>query len=346
MPNRMLRDWTKSEKIKQVSVHGERFFTRLIMKVDDYGCLYADATLLKADLFPFLLNTIREADLLRWMAECQKAGLIVLYEQDNKKYLQIQDFRQRLDKSRSKYPLPKSTDFREIVNGFPAETEYEVEAEKKKKLLGPGGPPPEGDDKEKRKKFIPPTQQEAEAYFLSTVGNPKKTGSWPEDKCKNQAGKFLDHYTANGWTQGGGKKIVDWKAAARLWIRNELEGKFSRVPVKDPTPAKPHPSLPAAPTLDKEAEEINYLYDRFLEGQCTIISIEVGHYNFLKRKGLAEFSDDARQLIRKEAQAYILEKGLDNSLLDPLMKKYGVLHLFRQLQLAEKPEVFTTKPNA
>jgi len=38
-----------------------------------------------------------------------------------------------------------------------------------------------------------------------------------------EAGKFWDYYTANGWTQGRGKKIVDWRAAARSWIRRARE---------------------------------------------------------------------------------------------------------------------------
>lgn len=128
MPNRMLRPWINSDKINGLSVYAERFFTRLIMVVDDYGCFYADSRLLKANLFPLLLDSIREADLLRWVAECHKAGLIVLYESNNKQYLQIIDFRQRLDKARAKYPLPpKQNDSRESVNDFPAEVEVEVE---------------------------------------------------------------------------------------------------------------------------------------------------------------------------------------------------------------------------
>ncbi len=130
MPNRMLRDWTGSDKINSISIHAERFFTRLIMKADDYGCFYGDTRLLKANLYPLLLDNIREADMVRWMAECQKAGLIVLYENNNKKYVQILDFKQRLDKARSKFPLPKETDFPELVNGFPAEVEEETEVEK------------------------------------------------------------------------------------------------------------------------------------------------------------------------------------------------------------------------
>lgn len=35
-----------------------------------------------------------------------------------------------------------------------------------------------------------------------------------------EADKFVDYYEANGWKQGRGKSIKDWKAAARNWNRN------------------------------------------------------------------------------------------------------------------------------
>lgn len=128
MPIRMLRDWTQSDKVDSICWQAEIFFIRLIMKVDDYGCFYADTRLLKANLFPLKLDKVREADILRWLAECQKAGLIVLYFHDKKKYLQIIDFKQRLDKAKAKFPLPN--DSMEVVNDFPAETEIETEIEK------------------------------------------------------------------------------------------------------------------------------------------------------------------------------------------------------------------------
>lgn len=129
MPNRMLRDWTDSERVNQLTVHGERFFVRLIMKVDDYGCFHADARLLKASLFPLQLDSIREADLLRWTTECHKAGLIVLYESNSKKYLQIVDFKQRLDKSNPKFPLPTSGKPLTNVTEFPDEAKAETKAD-------------------------------------------------------------------------------------------------------------------------------------------------------------------------------------------------------------------------
>lgn len=127
MPNRMLRDWTASDKMNGISVHAERFFTRLIMKADDYGCFYANSKLLNSNLFP-LKEDVRDADLLRWMAECQNAGLIVVYENSGKRYLQIQDFRQRLDKHKSKFPFPNAEN--SVVNdSVPEQNRTETEME-------------------------------------------------------------------------------------------------------------------------------------------------------------------------------------------------------------------------
>lgn len=136
----MLRDWTLSDKVDVLSVHAERFFTRLIMKVDDYGCFNADTRILKAALFPLKLDSVREADLLRWMAECQKSDLIVIYEVSKKRYLQINDFKQRLDRAKSKYPLPTDNGSQEVGNDFPPEVEREIEL----KINTPNGvvPPP------------------------------------------------------------------------------------------------------------------------------------------------------------------------------------------------------------
>jgi hypothetical protein len=154
MPVRMLRDWTDSETVNNLSAHAERFFTRLIMKVDDYGCFYANTSLLKANCYPLLLDAIREADITRWITECEKADLVVLYEAGGKRYLQIVDFKQRLDKAKSKYPLAppelikqalerrnginnqhdesEESNFPEVVNGFPSETEVEKKSNTKR----------------------------------------------------------------------------------------------------------------------------------------------------------------------------------------------------------------------
>jgi hypothetical protein len=105
------------------------------MKADDYGCFWADPKRLKANLFPLKSDSIREADILRWMAECQKAGLIVIYESDEKKYLQIIEFGQRLRVKKSKFPKPdrtlRSDDGEVLPDDGLNKKEVEVEVEEK-----------------------------------------------------------------------------------------------------------------------------------------------------------------------------------------------------------------------
>ena len=44
--------------------------------------------------------------------------------------------------------------------------------------------------------------------------------------------RFVDFYTANGWVQGKGKPIKDWRAAVRLWEQKESEFKTRDAPAK------------------------------------------------------------------------------------------------------------------
>lgn len=104
MANRVLRDWTRSEKMDSLSAGAEVFFTRLIMKADDFGSYYANPKLLKADLFP--LRDIDLSEISKWLFECIDAGLIFLYTAEDKEFLRIIDFGQRLRNMRNAFPHP------------------------------------------------------------------------------------------------------------------------------------------------------------------------------------------------------------------------------------------------
>ena len=106
MPNRILRDWTDSDPVNTLSADAERLFVRLIMKVDDFGRYIADPRLLRPSMYPLLLDQVREATVSRWLAECEKAGLVRRYAVDDKQYLEVQNFRQRTRSTESKYPSP------------------------------------------------------------------------------------------------------------------------------------------------------------------------------------------------------------------------------------------------
>ena len=55
-----------------------------------------------------------------------------------------------------------------------------------------------------RSRFVPPTLDEVAAYCQERGNNVD-----PQ--------RFIDYYEANGWVQGKGKSIRDWRAAVRTW---------------------------------------------------------------------------------------------------------------------------------
>lgn len=73
-------------------------------------------------------------------------------------------------------------------------------------------------DREKRKRFTPPTVEEVRAYCQE-----RNNGIDPE--------AFVDFYTANGWTQGRGKPIKDWRAAVRTWEARDKQAAPVQRPV-------------------------------------------------------------------------------------------------------------------
>lgn len=106
MPNRYLREsFTESEAINSVSWQAEVTWTHLLVKVDDFGRCEANPKILRAKLFPLRLDTVRESDMPRLLAECEKAGLIRLYTANGKEYLEMAKWEKgRAEKS--KFPDP------------------------------------------------------------------------------------------------------------------------------------------------------------------------------------------------------------------------------------------------
>ncbi|MFR3791361.1 MAG: hypothetical protein ACLTWO_05445 [Blautia massiliensis (ex Durand et al. 2017)] len=77
------------------------------------------------------------------------------------------------------------------------------------------------------KRFVPPTVEEVGAYCT-------------ERRNLIDPQQFVDFYTANGWTQGHGKKIKDWKACVRTWESRD----------KQRGPAGPAKAMPTADDYD------------------------------------------------------------------------------------------------
>ena len=117
MPNRIIRDWTDSEKIHLLSSESERFFTRLIMKADDYGRYTSNIKLLRSNLFP-LHDNLKDETIELWLKDCIDADLIYVYEVLGKKYLEIKIFDQKLKVRKSKYPPSNEQDRIDLQEGY------------------------------------------------------------------------------------------------------------------------------------------------------------------------------------------------------------------------------------
>lgn len=115
-----------------------------------------------------------------------------------------------------------------------------------------------GGEREKGRKrpparFVPPTLEEVAAYCKE-----RKNTVDPE--------RFHDYYSANGWVQGKGKPIKDWKAAVRTWGRNSTGSVGSGQRTQKNPPKSMQPGDNYQPTRDRIQEQNDWL-DKFLKEQ-------------------------------------------------------------------------------
>lgn len=105
MPNRILKESIcTSDNIDQLSPVAEVAFYRLMVNCDDYGRMDGRVKVIKSRLFP--LKDMTEDDMLRLLAELEKADLIKGYEVNGHPYLQMKTWErhQQVRAKRSKYP--------------------------------------------------------------------------------------------------------------------------------------------------------------------------------------------------------------------------------------------------
>ena len=106
MPARLLREGIlDSDAVCSLSFPAEVFYRRLMSVVDDFGRFDGRAAVLKSRLYPLQGDKVREADIPRWIAECEKAGLIVLYTVATKPYILFRKLGVPRAKE-SKWPAP------------------------------------------------------------------------------------------------------------------------------------------------------------------------------------------------------------------------------------------------
>jgi hypothetical protein len=114
VPNRILREGIiDSRAVASLSIGAELFYRCLMSIVDDFGRYEADPDLLRVKCFPRRLAEIDGQMTVTWLAEVSQVltddghPLVTVYQSTNgKKYLQINNFKQRIRAEHSKCPSP------------------------------------------------------------------------------------------------------------------------------------------------------------------------------------------------------------------------------------------------
>jgi hypothetical protein len=318
MPRRMLRDWTNSEQVDKLTWQAEVLFTRLIMKADDYGRFYADPRLIKASLFPRRLDRVRDADISRWLTECQESGLIAVYEAQSKTYLEIKNFGQKKVHMKADYPPP------EIEVEENIEKEIEAEAPKPAQVVFP---------------------------FLSDLFL-KKWNDWREYKKKEFKFKFKSVESENASLEhlknlsGGVEKtaiaIIDqslsntWKGFFELKETKQVNG-FGK-PADGLTYTPPKVKEPDAPLVTGETVQdafismIKYDIEKFTASQEFKPQLSAKKLDWLIIKGRVNLSKEDRESYFQEAQTIFIQQISESRELIPsraLMDYYKANKSFR-----------------
>jgi hypothetical protein len=108
MPNRILRDGINSSpRVNALPPLAELFYRRLMTVVDDFGRFYASPATLRGACWPTCPEKVTEQNVAEWLRACSagKKPLVLIYEVDGAKYLQIEGFGQP-QRSKPRYPAP------------------------------------------------------------------------------------------------------------------------------------------------------------------------------------------------------------------------------------------------
>lgn len=233
-------EFCTSEQVAECSPTARLLFVSMWCFCDDAGRHPASVRRLKMECFPGDPFTTEE--MTAFVNELHAAGLLVEFEYEGARFWQVTGWHhQKIDKPNAKYGpvarekrgnshvqlgadiqpyLVKFGDHspnarRPVDDASPPEGKGgESTGEEGKGKEGSGfddqSPTPTA-TKQSNVQSSPPSVDEVRRYMA-------------DREYPDEAEAFVDHYSANGWVQGRGKPIKDWKAAVRNWQRNDFGG--------------------------------------------------------------------------------------------------------------------------
>ncbi len=244
MPNRILRDAIlTSERVASLDWAAEVFYRRLHSIVDDYGRHEAGQQLLRAKCYPLQTDSVRVADIARWMAACQKSGLILVYGANGKQYLEVCSFGQQV-RSASKCPAPDINCEQLLANDCLGVC-VSVFVNEEEQVASPTAPPA-------------PVKSKQGARLPDDWSLPDEWADWakverPDLNPAEVAARFADHWHAKPGKDG---RKLDWLATWRNWVRGERAG-----PAKAPSAVpRGKPAGPSESPLEAALSHLRFLH--------------------------------------------------------------------------------------
>lgn len=215
MPTRLLREGIlTSDRVNLLDPPGEVFYRRLMSVVDDFGRFDGRPVMLKSRCFPLRVDTIREADISRWIAMCEKAGLIALYEVGGKRFLEMLDFRQSVRAKGSQYPeRPKAVSATQLCSTCDADATQMLRTSDADALVVVFG------DVDVDVDGGAPRAKTARVSLPAGFAISERVRAWAEEKGHTMLPQRLEHFV--GYVKRNGKKYVDWDEAFMGAVRED-----------------------------------------------------------------------------------------------------------------------------
>jgi hypothetical protein len=210
MPDRIIRaSILTSDSINTLSWPAEIFYRRLMSVVDDFGRYDARPAILRSSLYALKIDRVSEPDISKWMNECSEAGVVRCYSVDNKPYVELLKFDQRLRAQKSKFPAPcghLSADVSRCQQPLSNATDTDTYSETSADNAPPANFNHLSNSNLFRKPNIP-TKEDVLLAFKSMGGS------------KEMADSFFDKYEGTGWFLNG-SPITNFKPLANKYIAN------------------------------------------------------------------------------------------------------------------------------
>lgn len=299
MPDRLVRDSIlDSDRVNSLSFGAEILYRRIMSIADDYGRYEARITALKGKCYPVRPNDDITNDMVAgWFDELVGAGLIRCYTIAGKDYLEIQNFRQRLRSMKGKFPPPPwfdsnlhADDSRMSDNGQSSAVEEkgrEVGREEKRReekgsmgadALAPASPPPPASEpsrklREKQRAML----GRRKAFYDEAMAF---SSAYPDALLQ----AFITYWTEpnKSRTKMRFEQERTWEISRRLSTWEQKDHEFRR---------RGSPSAGAPAEKHVTGEEVEYLYQRFLEGAKLKEIVQEKHCDFLLQAGIIQLEE-------------------------------------------------------